>query len=173
MERTPWIERKFTFDYPEGWIFNILERLHGTAPRMKVMIKDLSQGQLIQRTDNAWSIQEHIGHLLDLEELHAGRIDDFIARKETLRPADMGNKKTFEAQHNNTEVQLLLNEFKNSRDRLISRMAQLDDESQKFKSLHPRLQMMMRPVDMAFFTAEHDDHHLASIRSIITSNENS
>jgi len=25
----------------------------------------------------------------------------------------------------------------------------------------------MRPVDMAFFTAEHDDHHLASIREIM------
>jgi hypothetical protein len=26
---------------------------------------------------------------------------------------------------------------------------------------------MMRPVDMAYFTAEHDDHHLASMRTLI------
>lgn len=30
MQRTKWTERKFTFDFPEGWLSNILERLRGT-----------------------------------------------------------------------------------------------------------------------------------------------
>ena len=167
MQRTKWVDRKFTFDFPEGWIFNILERLRGTSVRMQDIIKNLSKEQLTKRIDNAWGIQEHIGHLLDLEELHEGRIDDFIARKEILRAADMSNAKTVAANHNNADVQQLLSTFKKSRDHFITRLEGLDDETQNFKSLHPRLKIMMRPVDMACFTAEHDDHHVASMRLLM------
>lgn len=170
MQRTKWIDRKFTFDFPEGWMYNILERLRGTPVRMQDIVKNLSKEQLTKRINEAWSIQEHIGHLLDLEELHEGRIDDFIARIETLRPADISNAKTIAANHNNADVQQLLNEFKKSRDRFISRLEALDDETQNFKSLHPRLKIMMRPVDIAFFTAEHDDHHLTGMRLLLKKN---
>ena len=50
----------------------------------------------------------------------------------------------------------------------ISQLIKLDDETQNFQSMHPRLQVMMKPVDMAFFTAEHDDHHLATVREILS-----
>jgi len=33
-------------------------------------------------------------------------------------------------------------------------------------ALHPRLQQPMRVLDMAFFTAEHDDHHLARMTEL-------
>ncbi len=167
MQRTKWIDRKFIFDFPEGWIFNILERLRGTAVRMEHLVKNLSHDHLTRKANDSWSIQEHIGHLLDLEELHEGRIDDFLAREKILRAADMTNAKTLAANHNNSNVQQLLNDFKKSRERFIKRIKTMDDETQNFKSLHPRLKIMMRPVDMAYFTAEHDDHHLASIRILL------
>ena len=50
---------------------------------------------------------------------------------------------------------------------LVSQFEQLNDETQNFKSLHPRLQVMVRPVDIAYFAAEHDDHHLAIIREVL------
>jgi len=43
MKRTKWIEHKFTFDFPEGWIFNILERLRGTGPRIREMVQGISE----------------------------------------------------------------------------------------------------------------------------------
>jgi hypothetical protein len=167
MNRTKWIDRKFTFDFPEGWIFNIKERLHGTVPRIKELTNNLSHQQLTAKTDDTWSIQEHIGHLLDLEELHEGRIDDFISRKNALRAADMSNKKTNEALYNNKSLDQIINEFSSARNLFILKLNTLDDETQHFKSLHPRLQIMMRPVDVAYFTAEHDDHHLATIRMLL------
>jgi hypothetical protein len=167
MQRTKWTERKFTFDAPEGWMPNILERLRGTPPRMVEICKNLSREQLTTRLDGKWSIQENIGHLLDLEELHEGRIDDFLARKNTLRAADMNNAKTVAADHNAANINDLLQNFKVARDRFVARLESLDDDILLSKSLHPRLQMPMRPVDMAFFTAEHDDNHLANIRQIL------
>ncbi len=34
-------------------------------------------------------------------------------------------------------------------------------------SLHPRLNVQMRVVDMAYFVAEHDDHHICKIMEIV------
>jgi hypothetical protein len=169
MERTKWTERKFTFDFPEGWMPNILERLAGTQARLYEMTRNISAAQAALKAGNKWSMKENIGHLTDLEDLHEGRIDDFRERKTTLRAADMSNKKTVEAGHNAKSVDQLINEFGVRREQFIKRLLLLDDATQQFKSLHPRLQIMMRPVDVAYFTAEHDDHHLADIRVILNS----
>ena len=167
MHRTKWVDRKFTLGIPEGWLQNVSERLRGTEIRLRTLTHNLQNDDASYKPNNKWSIKEHIGHLADLEELHEGRIDDFMARKEILRAADMSNFKTDNAGHNSRNMAELIDEFAFKRIIFISRLENLDDDTQRFQSLHPRLQMMMKPVDMAFFTAEHDDHHLASIREII------
>ncbi len=167
MQRTKWTERKFTFDFSEGWLPNILERLSGTPARLREMVSSVSNDEASLKPNDKWSIKENIGHLSDLEELHDGRIDDFLSRKTELRAADMKNAKTFNANHNAKSIEELLEDFSNVRKQFVKRFEKLDDETLLFKSLHPRLQVMMRPVDIAFFTAEHDDHHLADIRVIL------
>lgn len=167
MQRTKWAERKFTFDFPEGWLSNILERLCGTAARIREISSMVSEEEAAMKPNGKWSIKENIGHLSDLEELHEGRIDDFLERKTTLRAADMKNAKTYEANHNSKTADQLLNEFAAKRQRFVSKLEMLDDETLQFRSLHPRLQEPMRPVDVAYFTAEHDDHHLADMRDIL------
>jgi hypothetical protein len=129
----------------------------------------LTDAQLKYRPANKWSIQENIGHLGDLEELHDGRIDDFLAGKEMLRAADMANIQTNSSLHNNRKIEDLLQQFINRREHFVKRLMQLDDKTHERKSMHPRLKVLMRPVDLAYFTAEHDDHHLASIREIMMS----
>lgn len=167
MERTPWTSRTFNFDLPGGWLPNVLERLYGTGIRLKGLTTGQTVEELVYKPDGKWSVKEHIGHLIDLESLHEGRIDDFLARREILRAADMSNTKTYEANHNAADLEELIGEFQAKRSQFIQRLKTLDDETQGFSSLHPRLKKQMRPVDMAYFTAEHDDHHLASIRQII------
>jgi uncharacterized damage-inducible protein DinB len=126
-------------------------------------------GDLAARGQNgAWSIKEHIGHLADLEELHTGRVDDFEAGLDVLRAADMSNAKTRAASHNTRSMDELIDDFARKRENLIERLSTLDDATQMRSVMHPRLQVPMRPIDMAIFTAEHDDHHLASMRQIMT-----
>ena len=167
MKRLRWIDRVFKFDIPEGWMPDIIERLRGTTTRLKEITSYISREQSIFRFNNKWSICEHIGHLADLDELHQGRIDDFINSSRHLRPADMSNAKTYEANHNDKSIDELIGRFEKGRTELVTRFESLDDDTQVFQSLHPRLQLPMKPVDMAFFTAEHDDHHLADIRHIL------
>ncbi len=167
MQRTLWVERNFNFDFPTGLFPTVLERLRGTSVRLKEITSHISEHEAEIKPNGKWSIKEHIGHLGDLEILHEGRIDDFLDRKETLRPWDKTNAETQNANHNDSTLQALLDLFTARRSVLISRLSQLDDETHEVKSIHPRLQVLMRPVDMAYFTAEHDDHHLTSIRELM------
>lgn len=166
MKRTRWVERQFNFGLPIGVFPCVIERLRGTPARLEELVRSFPPKILTIRVDNKWSIQEHIGHLIDLEEVHEGRIDDFKARQVALRPADVTNRKTSEANYNARSVQHLLPAFRAGRMHFVMRLTELDDETLSISALHPRLQQTMRVVDMAYFVAEHDDHHLASITEL-------
>jgi hypothetical protein len=170
MQRTPWLERQFSFDFPVTHFPFIVVRLTGTAARIDEMVRGMNNEQLCRREDGKWSLKEHIGHLLDLEELHKGRIDDFIHKKEQLRAADMSNQKTNTANHNQTEIEKLLLNFRKGREQFISQLEAAGDEVLSQSAFHPRLQKQMRLVDMAFFVCEHDDHHLSMMREMIREN---
>src|SRR5205814_10672581 len=118
------------------------------------------------RREEAWSIQEHVGHLIDLEELHEGRLEDYARRLDTLRPADLTNRKTYEANHNDARIEDLLARFRAARLRLVRRLEALSEDEVAASALHPRLQKQMRVIDMAWFVAEHDDNHLATITGL-------
>ena len=163
MKQLNWIERKFEFNLPLGVYPCILERLRGTPARLEEMIHSYPPTILTMRVDDRWSIQEHVGHLLDLDELHDARIDDFLSGAKALRPADMQNRKTFDANHNAKSIELILQSFRSARYHFVRRLEELNDEIIARSAIHPRLQKPMRVIDMAFFIAEHDDHHLASI----------
>lgn len=131
------------------------------------MVSNLNEEQASLKPGGKWSIKEHIGHLYDLEFLHDGRLDDFKAGKEILRAADMKNLLTEESNHNQSSLGHVQEKFLQSRLNFLTKLSSLDDVTLMTKALHPRLQVMMRPVDVAYFCAEHDDHHLASIRGIL------
>jgi hypothetical protein len=162
-----WFTRKFAFDLPVERFPNVVERLRGTAARIDEKVRGLAREVLIAREGDAWSIQENIGHLIDLEDLHLGRLDDYLEGKETLRPADLENRRTWEAKHNEASIGALTASFRAVRDRLVARLEDWDPARRGQSALHPRLRQPMRVIDCAFFAAEHDDHHLARVHEII------
>ena len=163
---TKWFERKFNFDFPLGVFPTILVRLRGTPIRLEEMTKTIPKDILNVQADGRWSILENAGHLDDLEELHAGRLDDYKAGLQTLRPADLQNLKTRQANHNSTPFEAILTRFRKSRQKFLSKLETFSDEELAQASLHPRLKQPMRVVDMCYFMAEHDDNHLARIAEI-------
>ena len=165
--QTPWIERKFEFNFPIGMFPVIIERLSGTLPHIQDIIKDKTEEELSQKVEGAWSVKEQVGHLYDLEDLWYGRLEDFLSGRQTLRAADMGNTKTHNADHNKRKIEKLLEQFSSARDKLIEKVQNMDDANASLTALHPRLQQPMRLIDALFFVAEHDDHHLAKIRELL------
>ena len=165
-DKTKWIERKFEYHPPDGELPCILARLRGTPARLEEIAGSLPKDRLTASLDGGWSIQEQIGHLEDVEELLDGRIDDFISGKDTLRPADMSNQRTEDRRHNDKDINLLLQSFRSTRQGIVNRIEEMDDDVVARTAIHPRLNKPMRVVDMAFFFAEHDDHHIATMYEI-------
>ncbi len=161
-----WFERKFRFDLPEEMFAVVLERLRGTPSRLEEKVRDLSRECLTRRDGDKWSIQEHVGHLLDLDELHDARLDDYLAGAEVLRPADVKNRKTHQANHNQQKIEDLLREFRRQRMAFVRRLEEWDRRLVGRTAMHPRLQQPMRVIDMAYFVAEHDDHHLTRMSEL-------
>ena len=77
--RTKWIDRRFNFSFPAGHFSSIIERLRGTPARLEEIIGRLPAELLTQKPDHGWSIQENVGHLIEVETLHVGRLDDYDA----------------------------------------------------------------------------------------------
>lgn len=167
VQRTPWFERKFNFDFPVGVLPSIIERLRGVPARLEDRLSSIPAEILARRDGNRWSMQEHAAHLLDLEELGIGRLDDFEQRLETLRAADLQNRKTYGANHNANSIENILNAFRTGREEFVRRLESYDEEFVRHTAIHPRLNQPMRVVDHAFFIAEHDDHHMAIITELI------
>ena len=105
--------------------------------------------------------------MLDLESLVSGRLDEYLAGASELHAADMSNRKTYEAEHNQIEIETILKDFRYRRTQLVNRLASLEPANFGAVAHHPRLNVPMRLVDMLFFQAEHDDFHLARISELI------
>lgn len=167
MQQTRWFDRTFDLGLPADAFPSVVERLRGTPARLEERIRSLPSDILTRRPEDRWSIQENAGHLLDLEPLWLGRLEDVLVGAEELRVADLSNRGTDEADFNARPIDEILAAFRRERERLVDRLDALADEQVLLSALHPRLRQPMTVVDLFFFVAEHDDHHLVRITEIV------
>jgi uncharacterized damage-inducible protein DinB len=161
-----WFDRNFITQ--DTALFNpILERLRGTPARVEERISSIPRKYLSLKLAGQWSIQENIGHLLDLEPLWYGRLEDILVGAEKLRPTDLANAATDAANHNAKDIKQLLEGFRVARTALVQTLENLSEDTLSKTALHPRLNTPMSIVDKMFFVAEHDDYHLATISAIV------
>ncbi len=161
-----WADREFVFDFPAEHYPNLIARLAGTPARLEELVQGLAPSILTSRRDGKWSIQENAGHLIDLERLADQRLDEFLAGADALSPADLANPDTENARYNTRPLAEILTGFRAARTAWVRRLDALSSEQFARRALHPRLQQPFRLVDHLAFFAEHDDHHLARIRSL-------
>jgi uncharacterized damage-inducible protein DinB len=162
-----WFERKFEFTFPAEQYPNLCVRLRGTPARLEEIVRGAKPQRLVRRPGENWSAQEHAGHLLDLEPLWLSRVEDFVRGGDVLTAADLSNRKTNEARHNERSAQEILADFRRRRAGLLHRLEKLEPAQITRTMLHPRLKTPMRLVDHLFFVAEHDDHHLAKMWELL------
>ena len=169
MKQVKWFDRQFDFKAEQNIFPSLIERLSGTPARLEEKIATIPSDLLALKPDNTWSIKENIGHLTDLEPLWQGRLEDIINGEIELRPTDLANRKTDLANHNDTPLAMLLQEFRAIRAQTVAQLKTLDEATMVKTALHPRLKTPMRTMDLFIFVAEHDDHHLARITELSVS----
>jgi uncharacterized damage-inducible protein DinB len=167
MQQTEWFNRKFPLIEDNGLLPTIIERLIGTPARIEALLQGLNPALLTVRRGEKWTIKEEIGHLYDLEPLWIGRLDDLLNGLTELRVTDLTNQKTHTANHNAAEMEVLQQSFSGLRQQFVIKLAGLTAEQLVQSALHPRLKTPMRIIDLAWFVAEHDDHHLVNIRRLL------
>ena len=169
MKKVKWFERSFDFSTEQNIFPSIIERLRGTPARLEERFKSIPPDILEIKPDNTWSIKENLGHLIDLESLWQGRLEDIVNGENELRPTDLANRKTDLANHNAKPTEELLSLYRQIRVQTVSMLEDLDEDIILKSALHPRLKTPMRTMDLFLFVAEHDDHHLARITELVRS----
>lgn len=163
MKSLKWFEREFKFGLPPGMLPFFLERLTYTSLRLEQKVEGMSDQKLSEKKDGKWSVKQNIGHLAEVDEIALKRIDEMLSGKPVLSPAVFEPKQDY----NKMQVDDVINFFKKSREANLKVYNSLSDTDLAKTSLHPRLKIMMNPVDLAMFDAEHDDHHLVTINQIL------
>jgi len=151
IELVPWSDRQFKFDQSVDTFPLVLERLRGTPARAAELVKDVSEHVLSIRVRGKWSIKENIGHLGDNQEMEKKRLAEFLARVPEMSAADMTNRSTESARHNEVLIANVLDHFRGRRLEWVCELERLTDEEQLLASLHPRLRQKMRLLDWAEF----------------------
>ncbi len=163
----PWTQRSFPNYLSPGLLPSVIERLSGTELRIKDKV---FHAVLPEATEDTWSVKQHIGHLADLESLWMIRYNQIVYGAKDLKAADMSNAATYEANHNDKSLEQLLAEFQEVRHKFVEMLRGTSETDLKKSSFHERLNQQLSITDLAFFVAEHDDHHLAIAQQLIAAN---
>lgn len=166
MNTPKWFGRKFDFSFGPDEYAAIYERLQQAPNALAHLLHHIPEHLLTHQPDGKWSVKEHTGHLSLLEPLWRARIHDILEKRPVLTVVDLDNKATSEAGFNKDAITALLERFLEERRATLSLLDSINVRGESQTSMHPRLQQPMRIVDIAYFTAEHDDHHIAVIREL-------
>lgn len=165
----PWFERSFPASTDARLSAEVIARVAGAPARAAEIVRCCSASRLTERVNGAWSIQENIGHLADLDRiLFMPRLEQFAAGDGVLLAADVINATTNGAEHNRRGIDDVLDEFQTSRGRIVDHLDALDPVCFADSALHERLGVKMRLIDLCVFIAEHDDSHFARVRELLT-----
>lgn len=163
MNMLAWFDRKFTFGLSPEMLPFYLERLSGTMARIEFKVKGVDDKILSEKFNTKWCLKQHIGHLAEVDEIGNRRIDEMTSGAAVLSPA------VFEPKDYSTwPIGKVLDYFDKTRAGNIKKYNNLTDDQLLKDSEHPRLKVKMTPVDLAWFDAEHDDHHLVAIQNILS-----
>lgn len=169
MKRIKWFDRKFDFQFGMEVFPGLLERLEKSADKFREIISGIPEQELNCKPDGKWSVKEHIGHLWVLELLWQKRFAEIKERKTEMSPADLNNTATNEALFNQYTIEKIINDFEQERQNTVRFLKNFNEADFQRSLYHPRLKQPMRIIDLMYFVAEHDEHHLESITQILNS----
>ena len=165
-ERGLWVDKKFEFGFPVEDYAELLETLAAAPGRLEALLDGISPEELVRSEGRGWSIQENAGHLISLEALFTGRLDDYDAGKDKLRSADMSNRETGGSNYNNADTSGIVTVFRAVRGQYIDRLRSKPAALFATVAWHPRLDKPMRVVDQLYFQVAHDAHHFTRIEQL-------
>lgn len=163
---TKWFDRKFDFNFGMEQYPELYRRLEVAPATYATLVGEQSADRLAWQPAGKWSVAENIGHLVLLEPLWQQRFQEIRDNMPAMSPADLNNTATGEAGFNQVPAATLLERFAAVRKETMAFLDSLEVPHFTYALLHPRLQQPMRIIDLMYFVAAHDEHHLHTIQMI-------
>jgi len=167
MRPVPWTRRQLDYGRGVDELPVLIERVRGTTDRLRGLLQHRAPGSLGLRVSGRWSVLDHLGHLLALQDRFEERIADFEAMRPRLSPIDLQHQEVELDGHRLRRPGDMLEEFELKRKAFLRRVMALPAHCLEHASAHPCNGQPMRPMDMLLWIAEHDDHHLATMRALL------
>lgn len=167
MNQEKWLNRTWQFGQNEDCFDSIVESLSQTPGVIQNLIRDSDTGLLIHKSESAWSVNEHIGHLLTMESLWIARLDDFVMKNATLRPWNGHNQDTDAGQFNSQRASKILEDFADIRQAHLNLLSKYSEKRTSMTAFHERLGQIFTLCDHLMFMLEHDRHHLQTITHLL------
>lgn len=145
----------------------LLERVQGTTARLSHLLSRQPTEKLLHRAEGKWCAMEHLGHLLTLQDRFEPRVDDFEQRRPKLCDISLHDQAPIIQGQRLRMLGDVLEEFRLKRRAFANRIEHMHRRSLEHLAYHPCQDRTMRPMDMLLWIAEHDDHHLATMGSIL------
>jgi len=166
MANSKWFDREFDLSFGPNRYAAIYDQLKDAPERLRRATAGVSEGAAAEKPGGKWSIKEQVAHLSVMEPLWRTRFLDIKDRKPTLTVADLTNSATTDGGFNALPMEGLLQRFETQRAETLRLLDSIDALDTASTSLHPRLKQPMRIIDLAYFVAEHDDHHITVIKEM-------
>ncbi|MBO9676297.1 MAG: DinB family protein [Sphingobacteriaceae bacterium] len=162
-----WFDRKFDTNIDIVQFEDVLNRMEHFPAALNQLLETCPKKITTIKTDGKWSVNENVGHLILLEDLWRRRFQDIKDGKQDMSPADLNNTATDQANFNELALDELIKSLRDERAKTIALLQGISKEDLLKKSIHPRLNQPMNIVDLMYFVAGHDEHHMTTIQSII------
>jgi len=166
----PWEKRTLSFGRSTDELPVLLERVLGTAARLTDLTAHEPVERLSLRRQGSWSVMEHIGHLIFLQDRMDERVDDFSAQRNCLCRIELSDQDVILAGYSSRALGDVLEEFRLKRSYFVERVQGLDPGALRHSAQHPCRPERMSVADMVLYLAEHDDHHLVLMRKLLQGN---
>ena len=148
---TPWLYRRWRFDFPAELYPAVIARLAGMPARVEEVAASLTPERARATPGDGWSIQRHIAHLCDLERLLHDRLDAYERGEAVLPAADMSNARSVETDHDARELGEVLSSVRAVRMETVERLRGYPRDFFGRSAWHERLGMQKRVVDSCVF----------------------
>ncbi|MEN9348294.1 MAG: hypothetical protein RLZZ77_1805 [Bacteroidota bacterium] len=145
----------------------LLEQLDQTPRQIAELTQSLSREQWRSAPNGKWSIAIHVGHLLTIESLWIGRMDNFVLGHDTLRAWNGTNQDTLDGRFNEQNPKGILEDFESIRTAHVQLMRKYEGRAGELSAMHPSTGKQMTLHEHAFTMLEHDYQHIEYIKGLL------
>lgn len=156
----------FNFGFMKSYT-QILDELEQIPSVISELTHGLSREQWRWAPEGKWSTAINAGHLLTIESLWIGRLDNFVLGNEVLRAWNGTNNDTVDARFNEQNPKAIMEDFESIRSVHVKLLRKYEGKENELQARHPVTNAVVSLHRHVEVMLEHDHQHINTIKGLI------